>query len=145
MPSKKKSDKVADNKPDLSVMTDQEIREYEQQQRIKDINNEVRRLTAIFKDIELSSAKQRIIKGLIDEAAFMFATIKGLKQTINLVGPIDEMPQGEYSILRQHPAVQTYNSMIQRYTTVYKELLNLLPPEKEKTETDGFEEFVNGK
>lgn len=134
MPNKKKSDKVKEP----VELVGAELRN-------KLIANEVTRLTRIFKDVELSGTKQRTIKALIDEAAFMSVTIKGLKETINEVGPIDEMPQGEYSILRQHPAVQTYNSMIQRYTTLYKELLNLLPPEEKKQESDGFDEFVNNK
>jgi hypothetical protein len=116
-----------------------------QQIRVKLIDNEIKRLTAIYKEIDLSNAKQRTIKGLIEEAAFMKVTIADLKDTINKDGPIDEMQQGDYFIMRQSPAVQTYNSMIQRYTTVYKELLNVLPPEVKKEETDGFDDFVNGK
>lgn len=114
-----------------------------QQYKVKLIDAEINRLTKIFKDIELSAAKQRVIKGLIEEAAFMKITIEDLKDVINTDGPIDEMQQGDYTIMRQSPAVQTYNSMIQRYTTLFKELLNLLPKEVEKEEADGFEDFVS--
>jgi len=53
------------------------------------------------------------------------------------------MPQGSYSILREHPAVKTYNTMIQRYTTVIKQLADLLPKELPKEDDDGFESFVS--
>jgi regulator of replication initiation timing len=109
----------------------------------KAIKTEANKIKRIFSDI--SDVKKKSIQGLIEEAAFMKVTLKGLKDQLNLEGPIDEMPQGEYSILRQHPAAQLYNSMIQRYTTVQKELIAVLPKEQVPENDDGFEAFVNGK
>ena len=106
----------------------------------KEIKNEIARLTSIFKDIEKN--KRLTCKGLIEEAAFMKATLKELKKNIDENGPIDEMPQGEYSILREHPALKSYNTMVQRYTTIIKELSNLLPKEQVKEVSDGFDDFV---
>lgn len=109
----------------------------------KQISNEVRRLTNIFKDID--PKKKLVAKGLIEEAAFMKATLKELKSSIDENGPIDEMPQGEYSILREHPALKSYNTMVQRYTTIIKELNGLLPKEVQKEISDGFDDFVGGR
>ena len=106
----------------------------------KMIKNEIVRLTRIFKKIEKN--KRLTTKGLIEEAAYMKATLKELKASIDESGPIDEMQQGEYSILREHPALKAYNPMVQRYTTVIKELTNLLPKEQIKELSDGFDEFV---
>lgn len=106
----------------------------------KMIKNEIVRLTRIFKEIEKN--KRLTTKGLIEEAAYMKATLKELKASIDESGPIDEMQQGEYSILREHPALKAYNTMVQRYTTVIKELTNLLPKEQIKELSDGFDEFV---
>ena len=106
----------------------------------REIKNEISRLTRIFKDIE--SNRKCTVKGLIEEAAYMKATLKELKKSIDENGPIDEMPQGNYSILREHPALKSYNTMVQRYTTVIKELSNLLPKEQVKEVSDGFDEFV---
>ena len=61
----------------------------------KKINNEIRRLTGIFKDIEKN--KRLTSKGLIEEAAYMKATLVELKASIDENGPIDEMQQGEYT------------------------------------------------
>ncbi|MCM3444371.1 hypothetical protein [Metabacillus halosaccharovorans] len=112
-------------------------------QKEKDIKKEASRLKRIFKDIDKN--KKSTIEGLIQEAAFMRVTLKQLKDDINKNGVIDEMPQGEYSIMRESPAVKTYNTMIQRYTTVSKELFTLLPKDAPKVEDDGFETFVNNK
>jgi len=104
------------------------------------IKKEIRRLKRIYKDLD--GKKKQVAEGLINEAAFMKATLEELKELIDENGPIDEMPQGEYSILREHPAVKTYNTMIQRYTTTIKQLADLLPKETPKEEDDGFESFV---
>lgn len=109
----------------------------------KQIKNEVTRLTNIFKDIDKN--KRLTSKGLIEEAAYMKATLKELKQSIDEKGAIDEMQQGSYTILRENPALKSYNTMVQRYTTVIKELTNLLPKEIQKETTDGFDEFVGGR
>jgi hypothetical protein len=105
------------------------------------IKKEMRRLKRIYKDLD--GRKKQVVDGLIHEAAYMRATLDELRKMIDEKGPIDEMPQGDYSILREHPAVKTYNTMIQRYTTVMKQLTDLLPKEVPKEEDDGFESFVN--
>lgn len=107
------------------------------------VTNEIRRLTLIFKEVD--SKKQRTLKGLIDEAAFMRAALTELKEIIQDEGVIDEMPQGEYSIIREHPALKSYNSTIQRYTTVTEKLLGVLPKDTPKTNDDvtEFFDFLN--
>lgn len=103
------------------------------------IELEKKRLDDIFSSIDAD--KKDVAQGLIDEAAFMRVTLQDLKEEINENGTIDIMPQGEYSIRRQSPEVQTYNTMIQRYNTTYKELFNLLPKEKSELIDDEFEYF----
>ena len=108
------------------------------------VNREINRLTNLFKDIDKN--KRLTAKGLIEEAAFMKATLQELKTMIDQDGPIDEMPQGEYSILREHPALKSYNTMVQRYTNIINQLTNLHPKEDIKKEVDdGFEAFVRGR
>lgn len=105
------------------------------------VNREIRRLTNLFKDIDAN--KRLTAKGLIEEASFMKATLQELKEMIDEQGPIDEMPQGEYSILREHPALKSYNTMVQRYTNIIDKLSNLHPKEEFKKEVDdGFESFI---
>lgn len=104
------------------------------------IKKEIKRLNDIFKDLEEN--KKSAVEGLIQEAAFMRATLAELKKDINKNGPIDEMEQGDYSILRASPAVTTYNAMIQRYTTVMKEILSLFPKDAPIYVDDGFDSFV---
>jgi hypothetical protein len=111
--------------------------------RDKEIKKEITRLNKIFK--EVSNSKKAIALGLIHEAAFMRVTLKGLKEDINKNGVIEVMPQGEYEISVVSPEVKTYNTMIQRYTAICKELNNILPVEVPKIGDDGFDEFVASK
>ena len=105
------------------------------------VNREIKRLTNLFKDIDAN--KRLTAKGLIEEASFMKATLQELKEMIDKDGPIDEMPQGEYSILREHPALKSYNTMVQRYTNIINQLTNLHPKEEIKKEVDdGFDDFL---
>lgn len=107
------------------------------------IKREVTRLTDLFKEIERS--RRLSTNGLINEAAFMKVTLQELKQEIDKAGPIDEMPQGEYSILREHPALKSYNTMVQRYAAVLKQLTDLLPKEIKVVEEDVFGDFISSR
>jgi hypothetical protein len=108
------------------------------------VNREIARLTNLFKDID--SNRRLTAKGLIEEAAYMRITLQELKVEIDKDGPIDEMPQGDYSILREHPALKSYNTMVQRYTNIIDKLTNLHPKEvKVVEEDDGFSDFINSR
>ncbi len=110
----------------------------------KVIKKEISRLNRILKEVDIN--KKKSVEGLIHEAAFMRATLQELKISIDENGPIDEMQQGDYTILREHPALRSYNTMIQRYNAVCKEILGLLPKaEAKKVEADEFEDFVNSR
>ena len=106
------------------------------------IEAEVKRLTHIFEKAD--SKKLDTVKGLIDECAFMRITLGELREAIDQNGTIDEMPQGEYSIIRESPYVKTYHTMVQRYTTASEKLLGLLPKdERPLSDNDGFDSFTN--
>lgn len=108
------------------------------------VKREIERLTKLFADIEKN--KRLTAKGLIEEASFMKATLSELKKSIDANGPIDEMPQGDYSILREHPALKSYNTMVKNYTSIIDKLLGLLPKDVKAVDNDdGFENFINSR
>ena len=107
------------------------------------VKREIARLTNLFKDME--RVRTLSTTGLIEEASFMKATLQELKKAINENGPVDNMPQGDYSILREHPALKSYNTMVQRYAAILKQLTDLLPKEVQKEVSDGFDDFLNSK
>lgn len=78
---------------------------------------------------------------LIDKAKFMEETLQDLQKEINDNGVITEMCQGAYNINRANPALNAYNVTIKNYTTVIKQLNDMLPKVTEKNTK--LEEFKN--
>jgi|SRR5690625_691714 len=105
----------------------------------KRINKEIKRLDEIFDMTDEDT--RRVTEGLVSEVAFMRVTLEDLKEDINKNGAVDEMPQGEYSILRQSPFVQVYNTMIKNYNKNLNDLLSLLPDDKASDIDDEFNDF----
>lgn len=62
----------------------------------KVIKAEKRRLKSLLED--LTENKKKAAEGLIDECAFMRATLKQYRDYITAEGLIDVMPQGDYSM-----------------------------------------------
>ncbi len=108
------------------------------------ISREVARLAEIYRDVD--DKKRETLEGIINECAFMRVTLEDLRKEINEKGFVDEMPQGEYSIIRESPYVKTYHTMIQRYTTANDKLLGLLPKSVQPEDSDDvFDDFVSGR
>lgn len=105
------------------------------------ISQEIERLTNICKD--LSDEKREAAKELIERIAFMTVTLEILEDSIKVKGPTYLFKQGAQQMIIENPAQKSYNSMINRYTTAYDKLFNLLPKEVVVEEDDGFESFVN--
>lgn len=92
----------------------------------------------------ISEEKWKIADDLISELCFMKKTLDDLKKEIRRNGTIEHFEQGKQNFLRESPALKSYNTTIQRYGTIYKQLSDMVPkqnagPEKE---TDGFDDFV---
>jgi hypothetical protein len=106
---------------DLDFMVSEEAKKA----KLRMVRAEKKRLKTLL--LDLAEDKKKAAEGLIDECAFMRATLKQLRDYIDANGVIDEMQQGDYSILRESPAVRTYNTMVQKYSAVCKQLFDMLP------------------
>lgn len=106
----------------------------------KEIKAEVVRIKKMFK--EMSKEKLKIIEGLINEAAFMKITLEGIRQELLEEGTTEWFQQGAQKFKRQHPSVDTYTTLISKYSTVMNQLLNQLPEEEKKNEVDALMNFV---
>ncbi|MDU6792520.1 MAG: hypothetical protein E6427_07395, partial [Anaerococcus sp.] len=82
----------------------------EQDKRIK---KEISKFRKFIKDLD--TEEKRMAMNMVNELAFMKITLEDLKKEVNANGVVTEMPQGEYSITRENPALKSYNTMIQRY------------------------------
>lgn len=101
---------------------------------------ELSKLRKIFK--ELPEDKKKLAESLIQQAAFMVSTLAELQEILNTDGAVELFEQGTQKMLREHPAAKTYNSMIKNYSTVCKQLMDLLPDDKDKSTEDELMAFV---
>lgn len=87
--------------------------------------------------------KQPIAEKLIDELTFMTRTLGELKEMVRLNGPVDLFKQGSNEYYRESPALKGYNTTIQRYSLLYKQLEGLLPKVPTDTKGDALLKFIN--
>ena len=83
------------------------------------------KLRRIFKP--MPAGRFKAAAGLIEEAAWLRVTLEGLRRMVDEEGVLDVFAQGGDIIVRRHPAVKAYASMVQRYCTTSKLLTSLLP------------------
>ena len=85
---------------------------------------------------EISEDKKEAAQRLIEQAAFMKITLDILKVNIQLDGATYWFEQGKQKMLVENPAQKSYNTMINRYTTVCNSLFNLLPKGNDTNDDD---------
>lgn len=107
------------------------------------IQEEIKRYDHIFKFLQ--EDKRQVAQRLIERVAFMTITLQILEDTIKTKGPVYLFKQGTQEMIVENPAQKSYNAMINRYTSAYEKLFNLLPKEglSVEDESDGFDAFVS--
>lgn len=90
---------------------------------------------------QLDNDKSKLALSLLDKAEFLEETLQELKIKVKLQGVITEMCQGDYSIERENPALKSYNTTVKNYTSVIKQLNDMLPTKEQNSKDDGFESF----
>ena len=93
---------------------------------VKKRSKELNKLRKIFKDIEPDKAK--IVEKLISNAAFMAESLDELQEIIRDKGYTEEYQNGanQYGV-KKCSEVEIYNTMIKNYSSVIKQLVDLLP------------------
>ena len=105
-------------------------------ERLKD----VRKLKKILKLVPQD--RKDVAEKLVVEISFMAETLADLRAYIQEKGTVDHFKQGKQEFLRESPALKAYNTTIQRYSLLYRQLTDLLPPpevnDKKKNEVLDF-------
>lgn len=105
---------------------------------------EIKRLKKLFSAVD--DEKKKVSFELIERLAFMTLTLRTLEAEINEKGPVIEFKNGSQKMRIENPAQKSYNTMINRYTTAFEKLTNLLPKSAEKPpQMDDFDDFVGGR
>lgn len=118
---------------------------YEGKTKEEIIKAEKRKLSGIYTRLDKKTKKS--VDSLVDEAAFMAASLYELRKIIDDKGYTEEYQNGaNQKGVKKCSEVEIYNTMIKNYSSIVKQLTDLLPKEqsREKILTgDGFEEFIN--
>ena len=100
----------------------------------KRIAEELKRLEALFTNLDEN--QKETASGLIRSAAFMAVSLEDLEEIINTNGYLDQYENGaNQSGVKISAAVQTYNSMVGRYTAIINKLLKIVPAARKPAPT----------
>ena len=110
------------------------------------ISAEKRKLSGIYSRLESKTKKS--VSSLIDNAAFMAASLYELQRDINTEGYTEEYHNGANQTgVKRSAKVDIYIQLEKNYASVIKQLTDLLPKEDKLKgkKDDGFENFVNSR
>ena len=118
---------------------------YEGKSKDEIIKAEKRKLAGIYTRLDKKTKKS--VDSLVDEAAFMAASLYELRKIIDEKGYTEEYQNGaNQKGVKKCSEVEIYNTMIKNYAAIVKQLTDLIPKEPAKSAqnvSDGFEDFIN--
>ena len=79
---------------------------------------------------------------LISVLSFMEETLADLKDQIRKTGTIEKFEQGKQSFLRESPALKSYNTTVQSYSMLYRQLCDLAGKTQEAEKSNPVYDFI---
>lgn len=86
--------------------------------------------------------KKTIAKKLIEQLTFMEKTLDSLKRQIEEYGELEHFQQGKQDFLRESPALKGYNTTVQRYSVMHRQLTDLLGKSQEAEKSNAVYDFL---
>ncbi len=108
----------------------------------KDILKAKRQFNKILKQVPEDT--KPIAEKLIKEILFMYCTLGDLREQIEEHGTVELFKQGKQQFMRENPALKAYNTTVQRYSLLYKQLTSLLPKDTANTQSNALSDFLQG-
>ena len=101
-------------------------------------------MKAEFREIleNIPDDKKVIGKKLIEELSFMEKTLASLKRQIEENGELEHFQQGKQDFLRESPALKGYNTTVQRYSVMYRQLTDLMGKTQEAEKSNAVYDFL---
>lgn len=104
------------------------------------VSADMKKVKKLLKDIP--EERKPIADSIYKELVFMQNTLDKLKKQVDEEGPVSLFKQGKQEFLREHPALKAYNTTIQRFSLLYKQLIELLPPVDQQPQNDPLIDFI---
>ena len=109
--------------------------------KIKEFSKDLKQFEEILKTIP--EERKHIAQNLIIEISFITKTLENLRKTIEETGAVDLFEQGKQRFMRESPALKAYNTTIQRYSLIYKQLENMIPRGPQENSESELYKFIN--
>lgn len=117
---------------------------YENMSKDEIIKAEKTKLNGIYSKLESKTKKS--VSSLVDESAFMAASLYELRQIINDKGYTEDYQNGENQKgTKKCSEVEIYIQLSKNYMSIIKQLTDLLPKQNPTEKDDGFDAFVGGR
>ncbi len=97
-----------------------------------------------YKEIlaKIPEDKKVIGEKLVEELSFMEKTLASLKRLIEENGEMEHFQQGKQDFLRESPALKSYNTTVQRYSVMYRQLTDLIGKSQEAEKSNAVYDFL---
>ena len=97
-----------------------------------------------FDDVlkKIPEDKRYIGEKLIEELTFLEGTLSRLKSQILEDGELEHFQQGKQDFLRESPALKSYNTTVQRYSVMYRQLTDLMGKSTEAEKSNAVYDFL---
>ncbi len=86
--------------------------------------------------------KRYIGEKLIAELSFLETTLERLRAQIAETGEVEHFQQGKQDFLRESPALKAYNTTVQRYSVMYRQLTDLMGKSVEAEKSNAVYDFL---
>ena len=86
--------------------------------------------------------KRYIGEKLVVELTFIEQTLTRLKAQIRDTGEVEHFQQGKQDFLRESPALKAYNTTVQRYSVMYRQLTDLMGKSAEAEKSNAVYDFL---
>ena len=101
---------------------------------------DIKSLRTVFENTNDNKSKMAL--SLLDKAEFLNKTLLDLAKKIEEDGVVTIMIQGSYSIERENPALKSYNTTVKNYSSVIKQIVDLLPESANKQAGEDLLKFI---
>ncbi len=103
------------------------------------VQNGYRNLTELQTAVDtLPGSRKEAADKLLKEIIFMEQTMGKLKTSIDVAGPVIKTAR----TTRENPALKLYNTTIQRYSLLFKQVVDMLPEPPKETPADALLDFI---